>query len=108
MGALTLAGVTATESGYRVSPHFPFSDFSVRFPTIGVSGQLGTLRGYIHPLATGRLLLQVAVPHGATQVACEVDGSVVRATLSSNLASFWVPAQRNQSVDWSVTWQSHR
>ena len=108
MGALTLAGVNPTESGYQVSPHFPFSDFSVRFPTIGVSGQEGALRGYIRPLATGRLLLQVAVPHGATAVACEVDGSVVRAAVSSKLATFSVLAQRNRSVDWSVTWQSPR
>ena len=108
MGALTLAGVTPTESGYRVSPHFPFSDFSVRFPTIGVSGQGSALRGYIRPLATGRLLLQVAVPQGATEVACQVDGSVVRATLSSKWASFSVSAQRGRSVDWSVTWQSPR
>ncbi len=108
MGALTLAGVNPTESGYQVSPHFPFSDFSVRFPTIGVSGQEGALRGYIRPLATGRLLLQVAVPHGATAVACEVNGSVVRAAVSSELATFSVLAQRNRSVDWSVTWQSPR
>jgi len=105
MGALTLAGVTPTELGYRVSPHFPFSDFSVRFPTIGVSGQTGALRGYIRPLATGRLLLEVAVPRDATRVTCVVDGSVVRATVSSRGARFWVSAQRDRSVDWSVTWQ---
>jgi hypothetical protein len=105
MGALTLAGVTPTESGYRVSPHFPFSDFSVRFPTIGVSGHGSRLRGYIRPLAAGRLFLQLAVPRGATQVVCEVDGSVVRATVSSGWASFWVTAQRDRSVDWSVRWK---
>jgi|GEM_PF-1188487 len=108
MGALTLAGVSPTESGYQVSPHFPFSDFSVRFPTIGVSGQSDSLRGYVHPSATGELVMQVAVPKGATGVTCKVDGSVVRATVSSKWATFSLPVERNQSVDWSVTWRSPR
>jgi len=105
MGALTLAGVTPTESGYRVSPHFPFSDFSVRFPTIGVIGASRALRGYVRPLASGRLLLQVAIPRGATDVACQADGSAVRATVSSKWASFSVSARSDRSVDWSVTWR---
>ena len=105
MGALTLAGVTATESGYRVSPHLPFSNFSVRFPTIGVSGQDTALRGYFHPSVGGRLLLQIAIPKGASKVTCEVDGSVVGAKVSKRWASFSVLARRDRSVDWSVTWK---
>jgi hypothetical protein len=105
MGALTLAGVTPTQSGYQVSPHFPFPDFSVRFPTIGVSGAAHELRGYVRPLASGRLIMRVAVPRGATDVTCAVDGSAVRATVSSTWASFPVTAGRDRSVEWSVTWR---
>jgi hypothetical protein len=104
MGALTLAGVTPTESGYRVSPHFPFSNFSVRFPTLGVSGVHDALRGYVDPLATGRLVLQVALPRGATDVTCTVNGAAVRARVSSTLAVFSLPARRDRSVGWSVSW----
>lgn len=108
MDALTLAGVTPTEKGYQVSPQFPFSNFTVRFPTIGVGGQGSTLQGYIRPLATGRLLLQVAVPRGATEVTCTVAGSVVRATVSSKWVTFPVGAQRDRSVNWSVSWRPSR
>ncbi len=95
MDALTLAGVTPTELGYRISPHLPSSSFSVRFPTIGVAGKNGALDGYVHPLATGRLLLQVAVPHGAREVECQVNGSVVRGKASSGWVTFSVVGQRN-------------
>jgi len=105
MGALTLAGVTPTESGYRVSPHFPFSDFSVRFPTIGVSGRGNALQGYLRPLATGRLRVQVAVPRGATDVICQVDGLRVRAAVSANWATFSVTGQRDRAAAWSVSWR---
>jgi hypothetical protein len=87
-----------------VSPHFPFSDFSVRFPTLGVSGSHDALRGYVHPLATGRLVLQVAVPRGATDVTCTVNDAAVRARVSSTWAVFSVPGRRDRSVGWSVTW----
>jgi len=97
--------VTPTESGYRVSPHFPFSDFSVRFPTIGVSGRGNALQGYLRPLATGRLRVQVAVPRGATDVICQVDGLRVRAAVSANWATFSVTGQRDRAAAWSVSWR---
>jgi hypothetical protein len=96
--------VTPTESGYQVSPHVPFSNFSVRFPTIGVVGSARALGGYIRPLASGRLVLQVAVPGGATGVVCQVDGSAVRARVSSGWATFSVMGQSHRSVGWSVSW----
>jgi hypothetical protein len=108
MGALTLAGVTPTESGYQVSPHLPFSNFSVRFPTIGVSGQKNTLQGYVHPSVRGRVRLQIAVPKGVTKVTSEVNGKVVRAKVSKKWASFSLLAPGNRSVGWSVTWQPAR
>jgi hypothetical protein len=105
MGALTLAGVTPTENGYRVAPHLPLSDFSVRFPTIGVGEQGSTLQGYLRPLAAGRLTLQVAVPLGATAVACKVNGSDVRAAVGGGWATFSVSGGQGRSVNWAVSWQ---
>ena len=104
MDALTLAGVTPTKLGYQISPHLPLASFSVRFPTIGVATAHRALDGYVHPLATGRLLLQVAVPHGVRGVQCQVNGSAVRAKLSSGWATFSVMGQRSASVGWSVSW----
>ncbi len=104
MDALALAGVTPTEQGYKVSPHLPLSTFSVRFPTIGVDRQPRALAGYIRPLATGRLMVQVAVPRGASRVVCEVNGTVVRPMVSPGWVTFPVPGQKNRSVGWSVTW----
>jgi len=108
MGALTLAGVTPTELGYQVSPHLPMPGLNVRFPTIGVREQSSSVQGYLRPLATGRLLLQVTLPAGAAGVVCTVDGSVVHATVSSGSARFTVATQRDRSTDWSVTWRSAR
>ena len=105
MGALTLAGVTPTESGYQISPHFPFTDFSVRFPTIGVSGGANRLSGYVRPVASGHLVLQVAVPRGASEVTSQVDGAVVRATVSGGWANLRVSTMPDRAVDWSVNWQ---
>jgi hypothetical protein len=104
MDALILAGVTPTERGYQIAPQFPFSTFSVRFPTIGVGGSGTTVQGYLRPLASGRLLLQVAVPRGTTHLTCQVNGADVRATVSSRWATFWVSAQRARFVHWSVSW----
>ena len=105
MDALELAGVTPTEAGYQVSPHLPLGAFSVRFPTLGVTEKSNELAGYLAPLVTARLRLQVAVPAGAKQVVCKVAGLTVQAAVSGRWASFWVPTERNRQVEWSVTWQ---
>ncbi len=104
MDALALAGVTPTEAGYQVSPHYPLPTFSVRFPTIGIARSGRSRDGYVDPEATSHLVLQVAVPRGATGVTCQVEGAAVRARVSSGWATFPVMAQRHRSVAWSVTW----
>jgi hypothetical protein len=118
MGALTLAGVTPTETGYQLSPHFPFSTFSLRFPTIGVAGGSRSLQGYVHPLATGTLVMRVAVPRTARNVSCKVGGTVVRATVSTTVSpsgsqspssrwvSFSIRGQQSHYSNWSVSWQA--
>lgn len=105
MGALTLAGVTPTERGYRISPHLPSSSFSVRFPTIGVARTGTELEGYVHPLASGRLVLEVAVPKGVSRVVCRVNGSPVRSRSSSGSVAFAVNGDRQAPVGWSVSWR---
>jgi glycosyl hydrolase family 36/glycosyl transferase family 36 len=106
MDALDLAGVTPTLSGYRISPHFPFPNFSVRFPIVGVSGKGHRLSGYVRPSAGGRLVLQVAVPRGATKVTSEVNGTTVRSAVTPGWVTFAVSSFPDRSVDWSVTWQA--
>ncbi|HEV3282361.1 MAG TPA: hypothetical protein VG032_12240 [Acidimicrobiales bacterium] len=104
MDALTLAGVTPTEQGYQISPHLPLPSFSVRFATIGVAREGNALAGYVRPSATGRLLLQVAVPPGAKTVECRVNGSLVRARSTSGWETFSVMGQSRGSATWSVRW----
>jgi hypothetical protein len=78
--------------------------FSVRFATIGVAREGNALAGYVRPSATGRLLLQVAVPPGAKTVECRVNGSLVRARSTSGWETFSVMGQSRGSATWSVRW----
>ena len=67
-----------------------------------------TIRVAVNPPEGEATFHSVVVWNRSAEVVCEVDGSVVRATVSSRWASFSVLTQRNRSVSWSVTWQSHR
>jgi Glycosyl hydrolase 36 superfamily, catalytic domain/Glycosyltransferase family 36 len=108
MGALNLAGITPTATGYRIEPHFPFKNFSLRFPEIGLAGRAGLLRGYVRPVAGGRLRMQVAVPAGATHVVAWVAGSRARTTMVGDAATFNLPTTAGHAADWAISWQTPR
>ncbi|MBV8462933.1 MAG: hypothetical protein JO368_06545, partial [Acidimicrobiales bacterium] len=104
MDALDLAGVTPTESGYRIDPHLPMSGFAVRFPIVGVDGGARFLAGYVRPLAGGPVRLQVAVPKGVPHPVVTVGGTRVRAAVSGGWATFDVPTAPDRTAAWSVAW----
>jgi hypothetical protein len=108
LGALNLAGITPTAAGYRIEPHFPFEDFSVRFPGIGLAGHAGLLRGYVRPVAGGTVRIQVTLPAGATNVIAWVGASHVDATLVGGSARFDLPTTAGHAADWAIRWQDPR
>ncbi len=59
---IELAGISSTQTGFRVVPHLPMTTFSVRFQDAGVASSPRMLRGYITPQASGPLAMQVARP----------------------------------------------
>ena len=106
MGAINLAGITPTESGYRVDPQFPFEDFSLRFPEVGLARQSGLIRGYLRPVAGGTLRMQVAIPAHARHPVAWVGGSQTRITIGGGLASFNLPTRAGHVADWAISWQT--
>ena len=68
MDALNLAGVTPTLSGFRISPHFPFAGLLGAVPDHRGERRCQPAFGLRPPVASGHLVLQVAVPQGAAEV----------------------------------------
>jgi hypothetical protein len=106
MGAINLAGITPTGTGYRVDPQFPFADFSLRFPGVGLARQSGLIRGYLRPVGGGTLRMQVAIPPHARDPVAWVGGSQTRITITGGLASFKLPTQAGHVADWAISWQT--
>ncbi|HEY6317748.1 MAG TPA: hypothetical protein VI462_07660 [Acidimicrobiia bacterium] len=106
MGAINLAGITPTGTGYRVDPQFPFADFSLRFPDVGLARQSGLIRGYLRPVGGGTLRMQVAIPPHARHPIAWVGGSQTRITIGGGLASFNLPTEAGHVADWAISWQT--
>ena len=106
MDAIRLAGITPTESGYRIAPHFPFARFSVRLPQLGVASEPSRMRGYLTPQQSGRVRLDVKLPAGVNPntVTTWANGQVVPHTVAGGFVSFSLTATANQPADWAVTW----
>jgi hypothetical protein len=103
MNAIHLAGVTATEEGYRIAPHL--GRFSLRLPRIGVARDVGRLRGYVRVAARGRLVLRVSgVPRGARRVTAWGDGRRLAHRVSGGSVVFPITARPDRAADWAVTW----
>jgi hypothetical protein len=104
MGAVNLAGVTATKTGYRIVPHI--RRFSLRMPRVGVAREARRLRGYFRTEASGRLVLRVGgVPRGARGVTAWANGRAVAQRTAQGLVVFSLPARRGRAADWAVTWR---
>ncbi len=104
MGAINLAGVTATEQGYRIIPHL--RRFSLRMPRVGVAREPRRLRGYFRTQARGRLVLRVGdVPRGARSVTAWANGRAVAHRRSKGLVVFSLATRPGRPADWAITWR---
>jgi hypothetical protein len=110
MGAIRLAGVTPNRDGYDIAPHLPFSRFKLRLPQIGVASEKRRLRGYVTPLASGPVVLDVHPPRGsdAATLVTWADGRRVPHTLAGTAVRFSVPGRAGKRSDWAITWQPNR
>ena len=107
MDAVHLAGVTATEHGFRITPHL--DRLSLRLPGVGVARAPGLLRGYVRIARRERLALEVGgVPRGARGVVSWVNGRPIPHRMSSGFVVFVLPAVVGRAADWAVTWHVGR
>ena len=103
MGAVHLAGVTATERGFLITPHL--ARFSLRLPEVGVAREAKRLRGYVRIERRERLLMQVSgVPRHAHSVTTWALGRRVSHTTHGGRVTFSLPARTGRLADWAVTW----
>jgi Glycosyl hydrolase 36 superfamily, catalytic domain/Glycosyltransferase family 36 len=98
--AIRLGGVTPTSDGYRIDPHLPFRDFSLRLPVVGVARSSSGLRGYVRPEGGGPMTLEVRAPRG--RVVTWAGGRRVAHTVDGGFVRFVAPARRGAAVDWAV------
>src|SRR6266487_3446428 len=104
MNAVNLAGVTATEHGYRIVPHL--RRFWLRMPRVGVARESRRLRGYLRTRARTRLVLRVGyVPRGARNVTTWADGHAVAHHASRGLIVFSLATRPDRAADWAITWR---
>jgi len=101
---LQLAGISPTQNGFRIRPQLPMTRFSVRFQGAGVASAPGVLRGYVRPQASGRLVMQVAVPPGRRrrELVAFVGGRRVRSHLVKGFVTFALPATAGRATNWAV------
>jgi hypothetical protein len=101
--AIKLAGIEPTADGYRIAPHLPFRDFSLRLPGIGVARDARGVRGYVRPEAGGRVVLHAAVPAGK-RVSMWSGTRRVGQEVSKGEVTFALDAPAHAATDWAVTW----
>ncbi|HUO69762.1 MAG TPA: hypothetical protein VMU39_03215 [Solirubrobacteraceae bacterium] len=107
MDAVHLAGVTATEHGFRIAP--VLGRFSLRLPRVGVARAPGLLRGYLWIARRERLELEVGgVPRRARGVLTWANGRLVAHRASAGIVSFVLPGTADRAADWAVTWHFGR
>jgi Glycosyl hydrolase 36 superfamily, catalytic domain len=106
MGAINLAGITATQAGYTIAPHFPFAHFSLRLPEIGIASETRRLRGYIVTQRTASLLLDVKTPAGvsARSIVTWAGGRRARHRAGRGTVSFRLFAAAGRPATWALTW----
>jgi Glycosyl hydrolase 36 superfamily, catalytic domain/Glycosyltransferase family 36 len=106
MDAIRLAGITPTEKGYRIAPHFPFTRFSLRLPRIGVARNGRGLRGYVRSEETGSIELRVRVPGGVAPGALETraNGHTVAHRIAGRFVVFRLRAVVGAAADWAIRW----
>lgn len=104
MDAIDLAGITPTESGYEITPHLPMTNFSLRFPEVGVARTARLIRGYVRPSQSVELLMQVAPAPGMSgrELRVWADGREAPFSLHHGLVDFRLRAAAGRPADWAV------
>jgi hypothetical protein len=104
MDSLRLAGLTADRDGFRIAPHFPFGDFALAFPRVGIERRGSRMRGYFQLEADGPVRIAVRLPDGVTTASARVDGASVSVNRVDSDAQFMLPARAGQVMSWEVQW----
>ena len=101
---IELAGLSSTESGFRIVPHLPMRTFSVRIGDAGVAQTPKTLRGYVTPQQSGTLTMQVARPPAAGhhKLFVYIGRKRIRTRMSGGLVTFTLPGTAGRPANWAV------
>ena len=104
MDAIRLAGITPTQSGFLIAPHYPFSLFSLRLPDAGIASETDRLRGYFVTQQSGPLTLEVKVPAGVRSPTTWANGREVLHAFAGGYVGFTFATVAGRPADWAVTW----
>ena len=99
--AIRLAGIEPTRRGYRIDPHLPVASFELRLPRVGVARDRHRLRGYVEPVRSSKLTMEVTVPGAVRDV--RVEGRRRDYRRSGDVIRFSMPAPAGQPTDWVVS-----
>ncbi len=102
MNALNLAGVSATREGFRIAPHYPFRDFALALPRVGLERRGSRLRGYFRLEADTVVQLRVQLPDGVNSASVFVNGIPAAASITNGEASFPLPVRSGERVSWEL------
>jgi hypothetical protein len=102
--AIKLAGIVPTKAGYRIDPNVPSETFSLRMPLAGVARGPRTMRGYVRPERSGKIVMDVVVPSGVRSVVAWVNGRREEVSLRAGVARFDLVVSRRVGADWALTW----
>jgi hypothetical protein len=104
MGAIHLAGVTALEHGFIVTPHL--KRFSLRLADLGVERAAHIERGYFRIERSERLVVEVGgLPPSARDVRTWASSRRVSHHRRGRLVVFTLAARSMSPTDWAVTWR---
>lgn len=78
--------------------------FSLRLPDVGVAQRPGLLRGYVRPVAGGRVVMHVSVPPrgAARHLQVYVHGRLVPHSLRGRLVVFSLVTRAGRAANWAV------
>jgi hypothetical protein len=104
MDAIDVAGITPTGNGFRIAPELGSSQYSIRFDTFGLARRGDEMSGYVRPVGSDNLSMEVELPAGARHAVAMVEGTPVRTTVSGGFVAFRITATSNRAADWSLSW----
>jgi hypothetical protein len=99
-----LAGIEPTRDGYRFAPRVPLERFAFTLPNVGIQAGPGFMRGYLRPLASGPIRLEVRLPAGARLGSARVGGGDASAVQVGRRVTLTAAARAGELLQWEVTW----